>query len=260
MSAKLQTLQREMQRAIMTGLDDAPFVQSFDQQERAARLRIYSSAYRLRLREALASNFSVLEAHVGTPAFATLANCYLETRPSTHFSVRAFGDSFPAWLGSERPNEPWLAELASLEWSLGCAFDAPDEPTLTSDALAALQPEQWTLLRFRFAASARRLRLMTNAAELYSRAAADELDARGRCESRPADWLVWRKSLTVHYRSIDRIEVTAFDALANGATFALACERLLDIADDRQVPSKAAALLKRWIADELIVTFSIAQA
>lgn len=256
----LHRLQLEMQRSIMSGVQDVPFVEGIDAQDRAQRLGIYASAYRSRLQEALAHNFPMLQTQLGDAAFAALANDYIDAHPSTFASIRAFGDGLAHWLASARSGEPWLAELASFEWTLGCAFDAPDDAPLSMDALATVAPDEWANLRFEFSRGAQRLSLTTNAAELYAEAARGEHANAGRIESRVGDWLVWRQALTARYRSMTALEALAFDALASGETFAEACARLLDVSDDDgdDVPLQAAACLKRWIADELIVMFRLA--
>jgi hypothetical protein len=256
----LHQLQLEMQRSIMAGAHDASFVEGSDTQERAQRLGIYASAYRSRLQEALAHNYPMLQVHLGDAVFAALANDYITAHPSTFASIRLFGDQLASWLGEPRPSEPWLRELASFEWSLGCAFDAQDDPAaLSMDALANIAPDRWADLCFGFARGAKRLSLETNAAELYAEAARGERINGGRIEATASEWLLWRQALAAHYRSMTAVEALAFDALASGETFGEACARLLEAGiDDADVPLQAAACLKRWFADELIVAYSLA--
>jgi len=255
----LHQLQLEMQRSIMAGAHEASFVQGSGTQERAERLGIYASAYRARLQEALAHNFPMLQVHLGNAQFAALAADYITAHPSTFASIRFFGDRLASWLGQARTSEPWLAELASFEWRLGCAFDAPDEAALSLAALADVAPDRWPELRFQFAQSAHRVSLGTNAAELYAEAMRGEPISAGRIETSAGDWLLWRQALTAHYRSMTAVEALAFDALAGGETFGEACARLLDAGiDDADVPLQAAACLKRWFADELIIAFALA--
>lgn len=260
MSTSLRDRQRDMQRAILTGTNAAPFAHGAHAEERSERLHIYAAAYRLRLHEALAENYPALRTLVGAPEFTTLASRYLDAHPSRHFSVRAFGAALPDWLVTERPHEPWLAELARLEWRLGCAFDAPDEPVLTIAALAAIEPHRWSGLRFRFAPSVARLDLHTNAPELYAHIMQEEAPPAGEARAKPACWLIWRQQLSSRYRSMKGHEALAFDTLAAGETFGATCQRLLTIDTEQDVPLKAAECLKRWISDELVVTFSIAAA
>ena len=252
MTTQLEHLQREMQQMILQRHDLAC---SYDAPGRAERLAIYANAYASRLHEALAHNFSTLESLIGHAAFAGLAGRYIDAHPSTFASIRAFGDRLPTLLASHRSDEPWLPEVAALEWALGAAFDAPNQSALTIDALSSVAPHQWPQLRFEFARAAQRLDLATNAAQIYESVAAGNPVPAGHLEPQPAAWLIWRQGLEPRYRSMGALEVLAFDALAGGCTFGEMCERLLDRSAEDEVPLQAAAYLKRWIADELIVTF-----
>ena len=63
------------------------------------RLAIYYDAYRLRLLEALDSNYPILHSWMGDDEFEKLGLAYLDAHPSTHFSIRYFGhrlSEFPA--------------------------------------------------------------------------------------------------------------------------------------------------------------------
>jgi hypothetical protein len=256
MSSDLQRLQREMQRAIMTTADPPVFVHGGDAGDRRRRFGIYTSAYRARLQEALAHNFPIVHAHLGDAEFGSVASAYVDAHPSTHPSIRTFGNEFARWLGHHRPHAPWLHELAQLEWTLGSAFDAPDDTVLSADALASIEPAQWAQLRFHFARSVQRLTCRTNAPELYESPA----NAQGRRESQSTEWLIWRQQLTARYRPMTSTEALAFDALAGGETFGAMCASLLDWYSEEDAPLQAAACLKRWLADEVIVTLSLAEA
>ena len=259
MSSDLQRLQRDMQRAIMAAAPPPAAVRGRDAEDRALRFGIYTSAYRLRLQEALAHNFPMLCAHLGDAAFGALANAHLDAHPSTQPSIRMFGEALAHWLERHEPAAPWLAELAHFEWTLGCAFDVPDDPALNLDALAHIEPNQWARLQFQFARSVHRVTCWTNAPALYESAAAGRGPAAGRREPQPTQWLIWRQALTPRYRAMTETESLAFDALASGATFGGMCAILLEHYDDEEVPREAAACLKRWLADELVVTLSLGE-
>lgn len=252
MSVHLQRLQDALQRSILTGATDDALVCGQGARDRSARLGIYAYAYRARLHDALADNYPVLQAHVGPDEFAALARGYIDAYPSRDFSVRNFGSHLPQWLESQRPTEPWLSELASFEWTLGCVFDAPDGPSLSADTLSGIGAQEWPELMFRFASHVRLLALETNAQQLYECAARGQ-PAAGRRETSTIEWLIWRRSLTTHYRSLARFEAIALTTLLEGLPFADACERLLEHCSAEDVPFRAAACLKRWLADELIV-------
>src|SRR5688572_1850664 len=64
----------------------------------ATRLGIYASAYRLRLIEALGSNYPQLAKLLGEEDFATVCTAYVRAHTSERPSIRYYGDRLPAFL------------------------------------------------------------------------------------------------------------------------------------------------------------------
>ena len=250
--------QRAMQDLIVGSEQAGPLVVA-DAGERAERLQIYQTAYRLRLQEALASNFPMLQTHLGADVFDVIANEYIQAHPSTHVSIRHIGSRLADWLDEHRCAEPWLAEFARFEWALAHAFDAPDTTKVRIDELAAIEPTHWPALQFRFAPATQRLSALTNAPELYRVAANETSTAQGETAD-SSEWLIWRCDLTAQYRSLTKSEADALDTLLAGGTFGDACEAMLDHAQADVMAAEAASFLKRWLTDELISSFSLAPA
>jgi hypothetical protein len=254
----LASVQRAFQRSIRSELAPAnDLVRGGDPADGTERFGIYANAYRLRLVEALAANYPMLQTHLGQSAFAEIALAYLDAHPSTHISIRHFGNRLSSWLEETHPAERWLGEFAALEWALDQAFDASDANALGRDALASVQPDEWASLQFEFSTALSRLMLKTNAGAMYEATA----NASACPEGRVADathWIIWRRELRAQYRSLTLDEAVAIDTLLAGGTFADACERLAGIGDEETVPVRAAAFLKRWLLDDIIVGFGTA--
>src|SRR5512137_2036004 len=106
-------------------------------QFRDTRLGIYRNAYRLRLAEVLRTDYEVLHAYLGDELFDALAREYIAAHPSTFRNVRWFGGKLAECLRSAPrfAEHPELADLAQFEWSLGQAFDAPDEDAIGFEAV-----------------------------------------------------------------------------------------------------------------------------
>ena len=67
--------------------------------------------------------------------------------------------------------------------------------------------------------------------------------------SAPAAWLIWRKDLDPHFRSLDEGEARLLELVGQGATFAELCESV----DPAQAQAEQAAqYLTGWLADGLI--------
>ena len=108
----------------------------------ARRLEVYANAYFARIHECLARDFAALAAAIGEAGFHDLVTAYLIAHPSRHPSLRFIGAALPDYLADApqaapfRRRWPWAADLARLEWALGCAFDAADAPARYLDYLA----------------------------------------------------------------------------------------------------------------------------
>ena len=247
----LARLQRDFQRNVLEG--DPRFerrVRGTTSVPAAGRLAIYSGAYRARLVEALGKDYPGLRALAGEARFERLARDYIAAYPSRFANLRWYGGELAAFLdGSRQRRAAALAEMAAFEWQLGLAFDAADALSLTVEDIARVPPDAWPGMRFTPHPSARRLSLRYNVPAV--RIAAEDgaplpLLRRARA---PVAWLIWRQGLTARFRSLQRDEARALDALMRGADFSEICTELSDSAEPAL---RAAALLKGWAGDGLL--------
>lgn len=218
------------------------------------RLAVYADAYALRLLEVLGEDFPGLHGMVGDREFDALGRAYIDAHPSAHPSVRWFGRRLADFLRDTPPyrDQPVLAEMADFEWAQGEVIDAADSPALAAGDLAGLAPEAWPGMRIDFQHALRRLDLAWNVRTLWQAvdAASDNPPAPERF-AEPVAWVLWRKDLQVHWRSMSGDEAWALDAARDGLSFGDLCEGLLARTHDDQVPVRAAGFLKRWVTDEL---------
>jgi hypothetical protein len=253
----LAELQRDFQRHVMhaqqrivAAVEGSPDVPA------TLRLAIYSEAYRLRLTEALASTLPRLQALLGKEQFAEAAREYIELCPSSYPSIRWFGERMPQLLQKTFPAQPWLAELATWEWSVAAAFDGPDADPVGIETLAAIAPEQWPTLTFRFHPTVQVLAMRTNAPVLFKALSAD--DPLPECIEldEAQSWLIWREGLKTQYRSLEPDEAAALEVMRSGGSFEMLCDALCAWHEADAVPAQAAGLLKRWVVEQMIVGVS----
>lgn len=222
-----------------------------DRLSAAQRLAIYSGAYRARLVETLGKHYPGLRALAGDQCFDHLAQRYVGTHPSSYRNLRWFGSELPAFIAEAAPARrgPALAEMAAFEWKLGLAFDATDAVSVTIDEIAEVPPSEWASMRFVPHPSIQCLALRYNIPVLHTAAQEGKpLPPLKRARSaRP--WLIWRQDLVTRYRSFERDEAFAFDALVRGAQFGEICAQLARAANPGM---RAAQLLKAWVAEGLI--------
>jgi hypothetical protein len=222
--------------------------------DHAHRLAIYRDGYRLRLVEALRTDFDALVATMGEQAFENACRAYVEVNPSVFRNVRWYGGNLAVLLRETPPwrEQPWLADIARFEWTLTLAFDAPDAPTARFENLAALPGDAWGTLGFRLHPSVRTIELRANAPAI--RKAVDS----GTCAPEPdfsdeaVTWLVWRKDLSAHFRSLSKSEAWALRSAQEGSSFPMICDGLCDWLATEEVAGVAARWLRTWVDDQLI--------
>lgn len=224
------------------------------------RLGVYADAYHLRLTEALAHTYPRLQQALGHDAFAQMTRNYLAVRPSTHVSVRWFGDQLSEYLEQDAQlrRKPWLAELAQWEWTVAAAFDAADAEPLTQEVLGQIQSDAWPNLRFQFHPSVQTLHLLTNAAVIYQALSEDRKPPSPISLRTAQIWLLWRQDVTTRYRLLEEDEAQALETVAGlepdrVGMFQEMCEALCQFHAENDVPPIAAGMLKAWLAQGLIV-------
>ena len=74
----------------------------------------------------------------------------------------------------------------------------------------------------------------------------------GTMADNPKPWLIWRKELTAHFRSLGEPESWALAAVRDGANFTALCEGLCHWFSPEDAAPQAAGLLRQWVDDELI--------
>lgn len=220
----------------------------------STRLAIYANAYRLRLLEALRTDYPALHTLTGDDYFEQIGLAYIDAYPSTHFSIRHFGQHMAAFLAHTAPyNEtPMLAEMATLEWALSLAFDAADDPVLTEASLAALAPAAWPGMRLRFHASMQQPVLHWNVAELWTAIDQQAAPIAPALYVQAHSWVIWRRDMQSYFRPLDDNEAWALNCLHTGADFAALCDGLSERIEAAQVGLQAATYLKGWVQAGLI--------
>ncbi|MCU0668120.1 MAG: DUF692 family protein [Myxococcota bacterium] len=233
---------------VETLLDDARPV-------RAARgMRVYSDAYTVGLRRALATNFPTLARALRSDDFDALAAAYLRAHPPRSTAFHELGAALPAFLrehplaASYAVARDALADVAALEQAqLEAQFTsvATAATALAAEDLAAIPADAWDAARFSFRAD---LRIVRASHDVLP---AVEAGARGDDPPRPhsvaSAWLVYRVGAKVRSEPCDPDAAFVLDRLVDGASFGAACEALMTRRDDA-TEADAAAIAVRAIA------------
>ncbi len=163
MTGELHQLQRRMAAAVMqpltldetmrkrdrSGRDNhaeaAGFIRPNDRLDSFERLEIYNRQYWFRLFSSFEEDFTGLQAVLGRKKFQALMRAYLESNPSTSFSLRNLGSRLLEW---SCDNPQWTAPLGelsqdmmSLEWAHIESFDSASRPVLPVETMTSLSEE-----------------------------------------------------------------------------------------------------------------------
>ena len=127
------------------------------------RIGIYANAYYARLLECLSEEYPALIAVLGETAFGAFCMQYLQSCPSTSYTLGDLGAQFPEFLSENRPAREqsdvpdwtdFLVEVATLERLYSEVFDGPgieQTPLLTPEKLNSLSPEELPELKLQLA-------------------------------------------------------------------------------------------------------------
>ena len=253
----LQGLQRRFQDYLRGSSDEIEKdIVSSSEALAEHRLGIYFNAYRIRLINCLATEYSGLQQHLGQQNFENLALDYLKAHPSSHPSVRWFGKDLAEYLrtNSDHEEREFLSELASFEWAKGLVFDERDAASLYSvEEMARVPQLAWPDIQVRFVTAIRWLDCYWNVCPYWAALDQGEKLPEIDREDYPLRWLIWRKDRDPYWRSLEVHEAWTIEAAQKGANFAELCEGLCEWISEDQVAITAAGLLKQWISDDLVV-------
>ncbi len=222
------------------------FVRGCDDSDRKTRIRVYSDAYYLRLRDVLREDFPRLSALLGTDQFDEVVKGYLEAFPSEQPSIRHLGRALAEFLRRREDIRDCLADLAELEWARVEVFDAPDAECATTDDLVGVSPNAWPFLRFSTIPAIQIVRARYPVHQLWS--ASNLLDV----SAAETSIRVWRKNyFHVLHAPMDERESAALHKMISGEQFAAICETFADL-PEMDAAQEATALLARWLEDGII--------
>jgi hypothetical protein len=275
----LAELQRQMASAIMMPLTPdedmrahaadgrpmtavaASFIAPNSQLSPFERLEIYNRQYWYRVLDALAEDFPVLRAVVGSRAFEKLSIAYLTAHPSRSFSLRNLGSKLCEWL-ADHPEftgrrQRLALDVVRIEWAFVEAFDNAERTPLALDQIATLdgnsrlglQPHL-RLLALDYAADDLVLALHkqqkrgTTEAGVRHDEGPEQPARLPRLRRRPTWIAAHRVDNAVYYRRLEREEFLTLIDLRAGLTLGEALET--GFRDSTKPDARRPALVRAW--------------
>ncbi len=239
--------------------EDAPAPANWDAR-RAAGMEIYRNNYRSALVEALLATYERTARWVGEDAFRRAAAHHLIANPPSSWTLDHAGAGFEATCAELFTNNPEVAELAWLEWTMLDAFTAPDTTALDgaafAEATAEFGDEDWGNLKIIFLPGAVARILEHDLRAIWQALGEDELIRPEFDLENPSGCLVWREGERPTFLKVDAEEVRVFQAMQNGATYGAMCDRLAEGLDPQEAAMRAGSMLGRWLNEGLVAAVS----
>lgn len=259
MKPSLAELQKIMLEGVTKGDDKAlGLVRPPPNDSKEVMFGVYRNAYILRLTEFLANDHPRLKEYLGDDAFTQLSKAYAAAYPSETPNARWYARHIPDFVAAQ---EPWRAhrsviDLAQIEKALNDAFDSADQPVFTLAQLQQLDPERFDQARLNFQPAVRRVRVNSNAVEIWSSLKAESAPPAPVDLTETATVLVWRETGSSRLRGLATEEAMALDAAMDGVPFGVLCEMIAVMGDPNSAAIRAATYLRQWIEAEMVSDIS----
>jgi hypothetical protein len=255
-SRQLLKLQQDFMHYVLGESSEiVPQIESTPALSAIGRLDIYATAYKLRLKEAITTDYEVLHTYLGDEQFDSVMETYIKHYPSHITNLRYYSIDMTALLKTQAPfnQHPVLAELATIESSFANSFDSKDQSIITLNELATIAAEAWATLQLNFQPSVQILPMAFNSFAIWRAISNDDAPPALETASENLNWVLWRRAdLISHYRPLDVAEHVALNLALQGENFAVICEALLDFFSEEETPMKAVSYLQSWVTEEML--------
>jgi len=120
----------------------APAIKAHPRLSPEQQFAIYADGYRIRLAQAVRSDYPALVAYLGDKVFDESALRYIEQNSPKSYNLDFYPHKFAEFLGNNS-EDVFAVELAALESAIAEVFMLPDSEPLAPDALAKLSSEEF---------------------------------------------------------------------------------------------------------------------
>ncbi len=246
------------------------------------RVDIYANMYFYRLLDALREDYPRIETAIGGRAFHNLMTDYLLRHPSGHPSLRYLGRFLPEFLRSHAilREDPYLVDLAALEWARVDVYDEPDTTPATREDLARIPQNRAGEARLRLIPAFRLERFDHDVVRVWrelrdpeaieeqiggteGNAALEGADhhapARGphKLKRTRIAARIWRSEFIVYHKGIAEEEAHCLELAREGESLERICQVLAAGRSAERATELVGKILQSWIDDGLVAEISI---
>lgn len=220
----------KQQQALLSVLFDWPCddaiqkIATYTTSTRDRGLKTYQFNGHALAQRGLQAAYPVLAQLLGTESFEALARAHWHAEPPTRGDVAEWGADLPAFVrgSAQLQEEPYLADVATLEWVLHCAANAADAD-VDAASFALLASHEPVALQLRLAPGCAVMASVWPVASIWAAhmdqsVSFDELRRRFQAD-RPECAVVWRNAMHPQVRQTTVAEHTLLGALLSGLSF-----------------------------------------
>lgn len=261
MNSLLEVQKRFSQTLLMKNNDIAAYLNESCISTLDSPVSIDQNAYFMRLLETISNDYPVLKQLLGAESFNILAVGYIEKQPSCCFSLRHFAKNLAMFLRqqTEYKKQPYLAELAELEWQLVDVFDLTDCPVADCTDMKGFTAYHWPLLKIKLHASVRWMFTHWNIIDIYQAFRTETKFPELSRLKILQQYLVWRKQYSPHYRVIVATEWLILKKMESH-NFSEMCQTLAELDEgEDNIALAATTYLKSWLSAGLIESVYVKQ-
>ncbi len=220
-------------------------------------LEVYRHAYRSRLVDALRETFPNTVKWVGDEAFLQAAAHHIIQHPPTSWTLDDAGKNFDITAQELFQNDPEVAELVWLEWSMHDIFTCADETALDLSAFIKLTDSfddtDWDQVKIQFTGSMHLRSVQYDNVGLWRTMKNEKKTECAMPLSTYHGCLVWREGFVPACRLIDSAEMAFLQTIVEGAPYGDACRGLAEKMSESAAIEHAGQYLGHWLKDGLIV-------
>lgn len=242
-------------------LDDAAPLPEGWGNSQAAGMQVYRGNYRSAILGALGETFERTKLYVGDEPFQRAAINHAIANPPGSWTIDDAGESFDRTCAEMFGNNPEVAEIAWLEWTMLQLATAPDVTPLDAAAFAAATAEfgdeEWTALRVAFQPRAASRIVGHDLTALWQSLDKNEGERPTFSLDHEQGCLVWREGERPTFILVEPDEARAFELMQAGTGYGEVCAMLAgDNADEQafaDAAMRAGAMLGRWLNEGVVI-------
>lgn len=217
----------------------------------AERVGVYHGMYLMRMEEALEVDYPVIRYHLGDHQFFHLVREYVQSYPSTSYTLNRLGDHLPQFF-LDRPEwaqAAFLHDLARLELAMTEVFDERETPVLGAEELESVAPESWEQIRLQPIAA---LRVLAFKYSVIPHLSAFHDDRPTPSPRRRASWVaVYRRDYSVLRLDLSRAEHDLLRDLVDGVPLGDALTTAAAAQKSARQQQKIFHWFRTWISEGL---------